>query len=143
MDSRERHETGALAPIWLSSTQESMPGSPLREKSDDSFVEGTFPMSSLYSSGSFQDDRNESRVLNLPEVSTDSHQSLLIFQDNELSMSHKGVSMHASDTNDDVLESGMICHRDRPAGSDLLDSDDRRSLADDENDLDQHFGGYW
>jgi len=143
MDLRESYnDTSALAPIWLSSTQESMPGSPLREKSDGSFVEGTFSMSSLYSSGSFQDDRNESRGLNLPEVSTDSHKSLLIFQDNELSMSHKGVSIHESDTNDDILESGMICHRDRPARSDLRGYDDRRSLANDVNDLDHYFGEY-
>jgi PKD repeat protein len=134
----------------FSSNQESLPGSPLREKNDDSLVEATFSMASLYSAGSLQDDSNESQVLNLlevsntslnlPEVSNTSVQSLLIFQDNDLSMSYRASSIHDRDIHDDLMESGLVVDGDRTTTSDLVDIDECHSLVGNENDLDQYLG---
>ncbi len=60
-------ENNDLTPIWLSSNKESAPGSPLRENSNASCMESMFPVSSLYSSGPFQDDPNESQALHLQD----------------------------------------------------------------------------
>ena len=115
--------------------QESMHGFSLREKNDDSLIEATFSMASLYSAGSLQDDSNESQVvhlregsntsLNLPEVSNTSVQSLLIFQDNDLSMSCRGRSINERDRHDHLMESGLVGDGDnRTTRSDLVGIDE-------------------
>lgn len=115
--------------------KKSMPGSSLREKNDDSLVEATFSMASLYSAGSLEDNSSESQVinlregsntsLNLPEVSNTSVQSLLIFQDNDLSMSCRGRSINESDRHDDLMESGLVGNGDnRTTTSDLVGIDE-------------------
>ena len=121
-------ESYALAPIWLSSNQKSTPGSPLRERSDDSFVEATFSMSSLYSVGSLQEAPNESHALHLLEVSSSTNQSLLIFQDTDLSTSNRGSSANESDINDSLMESGMMGDGERMTSIGLASTDEHDVL---------------
>jgi len=127
-DKIESAENTDFVPVWLSSNKKSRPGSPVQEKKDESFVEATFSMSSLYSSGSLQDVSNESHALHLPEVSHTSNQSLLIFQDNDLSMSNKESSANESDINDALMESGMVGDGGMSAANNLSTFNDRYLL---------------
>lgn len=119
-DEKESSEHNALTPVWLSSShQKSATGSPSPGKNDESFVEATFSMSSLYSSGSSPNVSNESSAIHLPDVSRVSNQSLLIFQDNDLSMSNKESSTNESDLINSLMESGMTVDGDKMTSADV------------------------
>jgi len=89
---------------------------PLREnKNHNTAVEASNYIAALYALRSVHGDINESQILKLSEVSDN---SLLVFQDNDLSLATGATSegiLHASGVSDNRMESGLTGAR---AGND-------------------------
>ena len=105
IDVKEASDDCNLDPNWHSSSQVHMPGTPLKEK--------TFSMASLLLAES-PPNACGSEALHLPDLSNTSRHSLLIFQDNDLSLSNRETSTISNSTgNDDLIESSMVRDGDK------------------------------